>query len=96
MAVGHVCALFVALAIRSQVILPRLANWRLYGGPHVQEYMAGCGAECKELLERQTLGVRNALEEGIQSLFFAVEAALAVKNGASESFYGSPLNFAST
>ena len=55
--------LFAAFGIRSQNVLLRLTNRRLYIGPHVQEYLAGLDAEREERLTRWTLGVQNALED---------------------------------
>ena len=47
-AVGRYGALFAAFGIRSPDILLRLANRRLYNGPHVQGCLAGLDAELKE------------------------------------------------
>ena len=74
-AVGRYRALFTAFGIRSQDVLLRLTNRRLYIGPQVQECLAGLDAEWEELLTRWTLGVQNALEEGFTPSPFPVEAA---------------------
>ena len=74
-AVGRYRTLFVAFGIRSQDILLRLPNRRLYIGPHVQEYLAGLDTEWEERPTRCTLGVQDALEEGIAPPPFPVQAA---------------------
>ena len=63
-AAGPYRTLFAAYAIQPQNILLRLQNQRIYIVPHVQQYLVGLDAECKERLMRWTLGVRSALEAG--------------------------------
>ena len=74
-AVDRYRTLFVAFGIRSQDILLRLPNRRLYIGPLVQEYWAGLDAEWEERLTRWTLGVQDALDEGIAPPPFPGQAA---------------------
>ena len=59
-AVGRYRALFTAFGIRSQDVLLRLTNRRLYIGPQVQECLAGLDAEWEELLTRLTRGSKCA------------------------------------
>ena len=51
-AVGRCRALFSVVGIRSQNVLLRLTNRRLYIGPHVQEYLAGLEAKWEDRLTR--------------------------------------------
>ena len=46
--VGRYRALFAAFGTRPQDILLRLTNGGVYVGPHVQQYLAGLGAEWEE------------------------------------------------
>ena len=83
-AVDRYRTLFVAFGIRSQDILLRLTNRRHYIRPHVQEYLAGLDAEWEERLTRWTLGVQDALEEGIAPPPFPVQAAPSPRGTKSE------------
>ena len=71
-AVDRYHTMFFAFGIRSQDILLRLPNRRLDIGPHAQEYWTDLDVECEEHLTRWTLGVQDALEEGIEHLTFPV------------------------
>ena len=70
-------ALLAAFGIRSQNVLLRLTNRRLYIRTNVQEYLAGLDAEWEERLTRWTLGVHNALEGG--TAFLLVPGGVALR-----------------
>lgn len=53
----RMCLLILLKGIRSQDILFRLANRRLYIGAHAQEHLAGLVAEWQERLTRWNLRV---------------------------------------
>ena len=78
-AVDRYRALFVASGVRSQNILLRLSNRRLYIGPHLQECLAGLDAEWEERLTRWTLGLQDALGGGIAPPPFPLQAAPSLK-----------------
>ena len=61
--------------IRPQAILLRLTNRRLYVGTHVHQHLTGLDTEWEERLTQWTLGIQNALEEGVGLPLFPVEVA---------------------
>ena len=60
-AAAHYRERFAAYVIQPRDILLQLPNWRLYIGPHVQEFLAGLHVEWVGRLTRSTLDARHAL-----------------------------------